>query len=63
MPTNTFDRKLEITDPDSIRKLIQVMASEPVNEPLSKHPYSQQERERSVLLLKECLSRSKDSRQ
>ncbi len=59
MATSTFERKIEITDPQSVKKLITVMEKDAPTKPLSDHPYTQKERERSVLLLKQCLSRSK----
>ena len=59
MATSTFERKIEIKDPASIEKLIRVMASDAPKKPLSTHPYTSAERERSDTLLKECLSRSR----
>ena len=45
--------------PQSVKKLITVMEKDAPTKSLSDHPYSQKERERSVSLLKQCLSRSK----
>lgn len=59
MATSTFDRRIEITDPESLKKLAEVMAADPPKEPFSKHPYSDAERDRSERLLKQFLSRSK----
>ena len=59
MATNTFERKIEITDPQSVKKLITVMEKDRPVKSLSDHPYTEKERERSVSLLKQCLSRSK----
>lgn len=59
MATSTFDRKLEITDPESVKKLIAIMEKDSFQKPLSEHPYTTIERERSEKLLKRCLSRSK----
>lgn len=59
MATSTFERKIEITDPQSVKKLITVMEKDAPAKSLSDHPYTQKERERSVSLLKQCLSRSK----
>ena len=59
MATSTFERKIEITDPESVKKLIVVIEKEAPTKYLSDHPYTEQERERSVSLLKQCLSRSK----
>ena len=57
MATSTFDRKLEITSPESIQKLIDVMNSEPPVKPLSEHPFSEEDRKWSDELLKQYLSR------
>lgn len=59
MATNTFERKIEITNPDARKRLAEIMASEPPERPLSIHPYGTVERERSEDLLKQWLSRSK----
>ena len=59
MATSTFDRKIEITDPKSVKKLITIKETDTPVKSLSDHPYTQKERERSVSLLKQCLSRSK----
>ena len=57
MATNTFERKIEITSPDGLRQLAEVMASKPPKQPISQHPYGTAERERSEDLLKQWLSR------
>ncbi len=59
MATNTFERKIEISDPESIKKLADVMAKKTSGRPLSEHPYTAAERERSDQLLRQCLSRSR----
>ena len=59
MATSTFERKIEITDPESVKKLMDVMANDAPKTPFSDHPYTTQERERSLRLFKQCLSRSK----
>ena len=59
MATSTFDRKLEIPDVESLKKLIDVMNADAPQKPLSQHPFSDAERERSDRLLKQCLSHSK----
>lgn len=56
MATNTFERKIEIKSKESINKLMDVMKSEAPKKPLSKHPFSTRERERSAVLLKRYLS-------
>jgi len=59
MATSTFERKIEIVDPESIRKLIAVMSKDEERKPLSEHPYTSAEREQSVCLFQQCLSRSR----
>lgn len=58
MPTSTFDRKIEIKDPIFAEKLISIMEGEGPLKPLSEHPYTDEERERSVKLFRQCLARS-----
>ena len=60
MATSTFDRKIEITDPESVKKLMYIMSEEAPGSPLSKHPYSETDRERGVRLLRQCLLRSRE---
>jgi hypothetical protein len=59
MATSTFERKIEVKDPESVKRLISIMEKETDAKPLSEHPYTEKERERSVALLKQCLSRSR----
>lgn len=59
MATSTFERKIELTEPTSIKKLAKIIAAERPKEKLSEHPFSDKERERSETLLKQYLSRSK----
>ena len=57
MATSTFERKIELNTPESIKKLAKVMNSEAPMKPLSTHPFSTRERDRSEKLLKQYLSR------
>ena len=57
MATNTFERKIELKTPESIKKLVEIMKSETPVKPLSTHPFSEAERDRSEKLLKQYLSR------
>ncbi len=59
MATSTFERKIEIQDVESLKKLIDVMNADVPKKRLSQHPFSDAERERCDRLLKQCLSRSK----
>lgn len=59
MATSTFERKIEIKDPEYVQKLFTMMEDDRPVIALSDHPYTEQERERSVELFKQFLSRSK----
>lgn len=58
MATSTFERKIEISDPESLKKLAKIMDDEAPGRPLSEHPFSDAERNRGEALLKQYLSRS-----
>ena len=57
MATSTFDRKIELNTTESVKKLMEVMQEDAPVKPLSQHPISSVERERSERLLKQFLSR------
>lgn len=57
MATNTFERKIELNTMESIKKLADIMKSEAPIKPISAHPFSTTERDRSEKLLKQYLSR------
>ena len=57
MATNTFERKIELNTPESIKKLAEIMEADAPVKPLSTHPFSTEERDRSEKLLKQYLSR------
>ena len=61
MATNTFERKIEITDPHSVEKLMDILQDERQTKYISEHPYSAAERERGEQLFKRFLSRSQRS--
>lgn len=58
MSTNTFERKLEINDVESLKKLLDVMNTDAPKITLSEHPFSHEERKKSDALLKQFLSHS-----
>lgn len=58
MATSTFDRKIELKDEKSIKKLVNIL-TEKKPEPFSGHIYSDADRKRGELLLNQYLSRSK----
>lgn len=57
MATSTFDRKIEITDIESLRKLVKVMNTDTPN-PISEHPFSDNDRKRGEQLLDQWLYHS-----
>lgn len=59
MATSTFERKIEMEDLKSLKKLIDVMDADASVMPFSQYPFSDVERDRSEQLLKQCSSRSK----
>lgn len=58
MATSSFDRKIEITDIDSLKRLIDVMNSDSA-QPISEHPFSDDDRRKGELLLDQWLLHSK----
>lgn len=59
MSTNTFDRRIAITESKDVERLLDIMQEETPIRPLSEHPYAQEERQRSEALLDGCLRRSR----
>ena len=59
MATSTFERKIEITSLDALKRLADIITSDPPKKPLSEHLYGTVERKKSEDLLKLWLSRSK----
>lgn len=58
MATSTFERKIELKDQQSLIKLMDILSSQTPVYPLSQHPFSDVQRDRSEKILKQCLSRS-----
>lgn len=59
MATSTFDRKIEISDMESLKRLVKVMESDSP-QPISCHPFSDDDRKRMEELLDQWLSHSKN---
>ncbi len=59
MATSTFERKIEITDPEAVARLAKLMSDETPSNPISRRPFAKEERDRSEALLKQCLLRSR----
>lgn len=58
MATSTFERKIIINNPESLRRLERVMADQTPKKPISDHPFSSEDRKRGETLLKRCRLRS-----
>ena len=58
MSTNTCGRRIEIIDPYSAEKLMDILLDERSTRFISEYPYSVSERERGEQLFKQFLSRS-----
>ena len=58
MATSTFERKIVISAPESLKCLAKVMTDKTPKKPISEHPFSSEERERCEELLKRCPLRS-----
>lgn len=58
MATNTFDRKILISDSESLERLARIMAYNTPKQPISEHPFSNEDRKRGEELLKRCPLRS-----
>ena len=56
MSTSTFDRELELTNLESVIKLLTL---EPAKEPLSKHPFTDEDRKRGEEIFRICLTNSR----
>lgn len=54
MATSTFERKIEIKSPEAIARLTRIMSDETPGNPISRRPFSQDERDRSEKLLRQC---------
>lgn len=58
MATSSFERKIVIKDVRTLKRLVKVMSDTTPKEPISSHPFSNDERKRSEELLKRCPLRS-----
>lgn len=58
MATSTFERKIVISNPESLQRLERVMADQTPKKPISEHPFSSEDRKRGEALLKRCQLRS-----
>lgn len=51
MATSTFERKIVISDSESLKRLAKVMAGKTPKKPISEHPFSAEDRKRGETLL------------
>ena len=58
MATSTFDRTFIVSDKSDQERIYRVMNSDKPAAPIKNPPYTQEERDRSAELLRQCLSRS-----
>lgn len=56
MATSTFDRKIEIKDEESMKKLMKIMEADAPKNPRPIRPFSAEERDRGEQLLKQYFS-------
>lgn len=59
MATNTFERKIELRDVKSVKKLYDVINSNTSTINLIERPFSEADRKRSEMLLNQSLLRSR----
>lgn len=59
MATSTFERRIEISSPDSLEKLANILSDTSKIKPVSAAPYTKADRDRGEQLLKQFLSHSK----
>ena len=59
MAVSTFERKIEINTPESIRKLATILSDDTEAKPISVAPFSKKDRDRGDVLLSRLATRSK----
>ncbi len=60
MPTNTFDRPIILDDPESVKKLLDIMESDVSRDSKPRHHITDEEQKRSEELFRKCVERSKE---
>ena len=58
MATSTFERKIVISNPESLQRLERVMADQTPKKPIAEQPFCSEDRGRGEALLKRCQLRS-----
>ena len=59
MATETFDKSFFITDPKAIKKIIDIIESEPVNNNQTEEIFNQEDINQNEKILDKCLSHLK----
>ncbi len=59
MPTSTFDRPIILDDPESVKKLLNIIESDASENPTPRHSPTDEELRRGEELFRECVKRSK----
>lgn len=59
MATSTFERKIEIKTPESIRRLATILSNDTKARPISVAPFSKKDRDKVEMLLSRLATRSK----
>ena len=59
MPTNTFDRPFVLSNPEEVKKLLDIMESDAPESPTPRHHITDEEQKRGEELFRKCAERSK----
>lgn len=60
MPTNTFDRPIVLSDPESVKKLLNIMESDAPKNSTPRHHITNEEQKRGEELFRRCVERSRE---
>lgn len=58
MATSTFEREIEITNPDAVERLEKLMSDETPGYPVCRRPFAREEQEWAEAALRRCPLRS-----
>ena len=59
MPTSTFDRPIVVSDPESVKKILDIMESDAPESITPRNRASDEEQKHGEELFRECVKRSK----
>ena len=60
MPTNTFDRPIVLSDPESVKKILDIMESDAPESITPRRCTTDEELRRSEELFRKCVERSRE---